>query len=70
MKGRIRVSRCRCLARARALARAAQDFYATLARDGETNAFRDRMFDFEGLNGLLGTAGILARGKRYEEGGR
>ena len=54
----------------RALARAAQDFYGTLARDGESNAFRDRMFDFEGLNGLLGTAGILARGKRYEEGGR
>ncbi|MFM7568608.1 MAG: oxaloacetate decarboxylase, partial [Betaproteobacteria bacterium] len=44
----------------RALARAAQDFYGTLARDGQSNAFRDRMFDFEGLNGLLGTAGILA----------
>ena len=54
----------------RALARAAQDFYGTLARDGESNAFRDRMFDFEGLNGLLGTSAILARGKRYEEGGR
>ena len=54
----------------RALARAAQDFYATLARDGQSNAFRERMFDFEGLNGLLGTADILARGKRYEEGGR
>ena len=54
----------------RALARAAQDFYGTLARDGQSNAFRDRMFDFEGLNGLLGTAEILARGKRYEEGGR
>ena len=54
----------------RALARAAQDFNATLARDGQSNAFRERMFDFEGLNGLLGTADILARGKRYEEGGR
>ena len=54
----------------RALARAAQDFYGTLSRDGESNAFRDRMFDFEGLNGLLGTSVILARGKRYEEGGR
>ena len=54
----------------RALARAAQDFYGTLARDGESNAFRERMFDFEGLNGLLGTTEILARGKRYEEGGR
>ncbi len=54
----------------RALARAAQDFYATLARDGASNAFRDRMFDFEGLNGLLGTSDILARGKRYEQGER
>ena len=54
----------------RALARAAQDFYGTLARDGQSNAFRERMFDFEGLNGLLGTSAILARGKRYEEGGR
>ena len=47
-----------------------QDFYGTLARDGQSNAFRERMFDFEGLNGLLGTSAILARGKRYEEGGR
>jgi 2-methylisocitrate lyase-like PEP mutase family enzyme len=54
----------------RALARAAQDFYATLARDGETNAFRDRMFDFDGLNAMLGTSDILARGKRYEGGER
>jgi 2-methylisocitrate lyase-like PEP mutase family enzyme len=54
----------------RALARAAQDFYATLARDGQSNAFRDRMFDFDGLNGLLGTSDILARGKRYEGGER
>jgi 2-methylisocitrate lyase-like PEP mutase family enzyme len=54
----------------RALARAAQDFYGALARDGESNGFRNRMFDFEGLNGMLGTSDILARGKRYEQGGR
>ena len=54
----------------RALARAARDFYGTLARDGDSSAFRDRMFDFDGLNNLLGTSDILARGKRYEGGRR
>lgn len=50
----------------RALVKQAQDFYATLRRDGTTDAFRDRMFDFEALNVLLGTQDILARGKTYE----
>jgi 2-methylisocitrate lyase-like PEP mutase family enzyme len=54
----------------RALARVAQEFYATLARDGTSDAFRNRMFDFDGLNQLLGTTAILNRGKRYEGGGR
>ncbi len=54
----------------RALARAAQEFYATLARDGTSDAFRNRMFDFDGLNELLGTTAILNRGKRYDGGGR
>jgi 2-methylisocitrate lyase-like PEP mutase family enzyme len=54
----------------RALARAAQDFYGTLASEGTTETFRPRMFDFEGINRLLGTTDILARGKRYEGGER
>jgi len=54
----------------RALARTAQDFYGTLAQAGTTESFRPRMFDFEGINRLLGTADILARGKRYEGGER
>jgi 2-methylisocitrate lyase-like PEP mutase family enzyme len=54
----------------RALARTAQDFYGTLAQEGTTESFRPRMFDFEGINRLLGTADILARGKRYEGGER
>ena len=54
----------------RALALAARAFYGTLAKDGTTEAFRDRMFDFEGLNEVLGTADMLARGKRYEGGAR
>lgn len=51
----------------RAIAKAAQDFYGLLKRDGTTDAYRDRMFDFAGINELLGTAAILERGKAYEE---
>ncbi len=54
----------------RALARTAQNFYGTLAKEGTTESFRPAMFDFEGINRLLGTADILARGKRYEGGER
>jgi 2-methylisocitrate lyase-like PEP mutase family enzyme len=54
----------------RALVQTAVDFYGVLKRDGTTDAFRDRMFDFETLNGVLGTADILARGRRYEGGDR
>jgi 2-methylisocitrate lyase-like PEP mutase family enzyme len=54
----------------RALAFAAQEFYGVLARDGTSDAFRNRMFDFDGLNEILDTADTLARGKRYEGGGR
>lgn len=53
----------------RAMARAAGDFYKTLLRDGTSDAFRDRMYDFDGVNALLGAQDILARGKRYDEGG-
>ncbi|MGC1575339.1 MAG: isocitrate lyase/phosphoenolpyruvate mutase family protein, partial [Beijerinckiaceae bacterium] len=50
----------------RAIARTAQAFYEVLARDGVTDAFRDRMFDFEALNDLLGTNAMLERGRSYE----
>lgn len=50
----------------RAIARQAQDFYTTLKRDGTTGAFRNRMFDFDGLNAVIGTPELLARGKDYE----
>ena len=51
---------------ARALAFAAQEYFATLKRDGTTAAYRGRMLDFDGLNAVLGTPEMLARGKRYE----
>jgi 2-methylisocitrate lyase-like PEP mutase family enzyme len=52
----------------RAMALAAQEFYGTLLRDGTSDAFRNRMFDFDGLNTVIGTPGMLADGKRYEGG--
>ena len=49
----------------RALARTAQDYYASLARHGSNLPFAGRMFDFAGLNGLLGTAEMLELGRTY-----
>jgi 2-methylisocitrate lyase-like PEP mutase family enzyme len=50
----------------RMIAKAARDFYATLKQDGSSAALADRMFDFDGLNGVIGTAGILEAGKKYQ----
>ena len=49
----------------RALAKAAQDYYGSLRAHGSTDPFRDRMFDFNALNAVIGTPEMLARGKRY-----
>jgi 2-methylisocitrate lyase-like PEP mutase family enzyme len=51
----------------RALARTARDYYANLQAHGTNVAFQDRMFDFQELNDLLGTAEMLKDGRRYEE---
>jgi 2-methylisocitrate lyase-like PEP mutase family enzyme len=53
----------------RTLARAAEDYFAALKADGTTAGQRDRMFDFDGLNALIGTPEMLALGKKYEGGG-
>lgn len=49
----------------RALARTAGDYYQSLAGHGSNEPFRDRMYDFDGLNEVLGTPEMLARGKHY-----
>jgi 2-methylisocitrate lyase-like PEP mutase family enzyme len=49
----------------RALARTAVDYYASLATHRSTEPFRNRMYDFAGLNELLGTPDMLEHGKRY-----
>ena len=50
----------------RALARTAQDYYASLAAHGTNAPFAARMFDFTALNALIGTPEMLALGKSYE----
>ncbi|MEM0947140.1 MAG: isocitrate lyase/phosphoenolpyruvate mutase family protein [Pseudomonadota bacterium] len=52
----------------RALARSAGDYYDSLRANGSNRPFADRMFDFDGLNRLLGTDDMLAQGRRYGEG--
>jgi 2-methylisocitrate lyase-like PEP mutase family enzyme len=49
----------------RALARTAQDYYASLAQHGTNAPFAGRMFDFQGLNALIGTPEMLALGRGY-----
>jgi len=51
----------------RAIARTARDYYASLSAHGTNVAFQDRMFDFQELNDMLGTAEMLKNGRRYEE---
>ena len=50
----------------RALARTAQDYYASLRAHGSNTPFADRMFDFDGLNARIGTAEMLAVGQRFD----
>ncbi|GLR78833.1 isocitrate lyase/phosphoenolpyruvate mutase family protein (plasmid) [Azospirillum oryzae] len=51
----------------RALARQAQDYYGSLAQHGTTQPFRERMFDFNALNELIGTPEMLALGETYKD---
>ncbi|MFN3647365.1 MAG: oxaloacetate decarboxylase [Gemmobacter sp.] len=53
----------------RALAKTAQEYYASLRATGSNTAFKDRMFDFNGLNARIGTADMLAMGARFEAKG-
>ena len=51
---------------ARAVAHTLQRYYGTLGQDGTTAALRGEMLDFDGLNAVIGTPELLARGKKYE----
>jgi 2-methylisocitrate lyase-like PEP mutase family enzyme len=50
----------------RVLARAATEFYASLAAKGTSDSFQDRMYDFTALNEVIGTPEMMALGKQYE----
>ena len=52
----------------RALARCSRDYYTSLKAHGSNAPFADRMYDFDGLNEVLGTPELLAEGKRYSGG--
>jgi 2-methylisocitrate lyase-like PEP mutase family enzyme len=47
----------------RTLAKTAVEYYASLAAHGSTQPFRDRMFDFNQLNSLIGTPEMIERGR-------
>lgn len=51
---------------ARAVAHALQGFYASLRTHGTTAPWRGHMLDFAGLNAVIGTPELLARGRRYD----
>jgi len=50
----------------RALARTAQDYYQSLVKHGSNKPFAERMFDFDGLNDVIGTTDMLKKGARYD----
>jgi 2-methylisocitrate lyase-like PEP mutase family enzyme len=50
----------------RVLARAADEFYETLAAKGTSESFQNRMYDFTALNDVIGTSEMIALGKQYE----
>jgi 2-methylisocitrate lyase-like PEP mutase family enzyme len=52
----------------RAVAHLLQNYYSSLKATGSTQAFQPSMLDFDGLNAVIGTPELLARGKRYEQG--
>jgi len=51
---------------ARAVAHTLSGYYASLHRHGSTLPWKGQMLDFDGLNRVLGTAELMARGRQYE----
>jgi 2-methylisocitrate lyase-like PEP mutase family enzyme len=50
----------------RAIAHHLQTYYGGLLSDGNNDAFSKRMYDFNGLNDVIGTTELLELGKKYE----
>ncbi|PZP92250.1 MAG: carboxyvinyl-carboxyphosphonate phosphorylmutase [Variovorax paradoxus] len=52
---------------ARFVAAGLQQYFAQLKADGSTAALRERMLDFDQLNGVIGTPELLAQGQVYAD---
>lgn len=50
----------------RALAKTAQAYYGSLAQHGSNKPFAENMFDFNGLNKVIGTNAMLELGAQYD----
>ena len=50
----------------RAIAHHLSEYYSGLLRDGNNKKFSEKMYDFDGLNEVIGTKELLAQGKKYE----
>jgi 2-methylisocitrate lyase-like PEP mutase family enzyme len=50
----------------RAVSFVMQEYMADLRRSGSTAQWRNRMFDFNGFNALIGTPEMLAKGEAYD----
>lgn len=50
----------------RAIARTAEGYFGSLHANGSNRPFAELMFDFNTLNGKLGTADMLTQGQRYD----
>ena len=53
-------------AMARVLALAGQEYLAALKENGSTKSVRERMFDFQGLNDVIGTPALMELGQKYD----
>jgi len=51
---------------ARAVAHTLAGYYDSLRQSGTTTPWRGQMLDFDGLNAVIGTAQLIAQGRRYE----
>lgn len=53
----------------RAIGRTAQEYYLSLQVNGSNKPFAHRMFDFDGLNDVIGTREQLEKGAQYDAEG-
>jgi 2-methylisocitrate lyase-like PEP mutase family enzyme len=51
---------------ARAVAHTLQHYYSQLHAQGTTASMKGSMLDFDGLNAVIGTPELMARGRRYD----